>query len=173
MAKEITNHFVVIIAGPTGVGKTTLSKLLSKKYNCSYISEDEISKQFFPHIYKDVEDDPEKMRLIEDKLFGQIKINFYNGASIVVDCINLNKKFIENIKNEFKENLIIKILFPSIKITFGRDEKRDGWTSGKDVVEKFYKKYESLKNIIGKENFIDTSHQKPEDTLEIIVNNIN
>ena len=56
--KGIENKFIIVIAGPIGVGKTTLSKLLSKHYDCLHISEDKIAKQIFPHVYKDVEDDP-------------------------------------------------------------------------------------------------------------------
>jgi deoxyadenosine/deoxycytidine kinase len=64
----MTSPFVIVIAGPTGVGKTTLSKMLSKHFNCTYLSEDEIAKEVFPDIYKNIEDYPDKLKIAENQL---------------------------------------------------------------------------------------------------------
>lgn len=156
---------VIVIAGPTGVGKTTLSKILSKHFNCAYISEDEITKEVFPDVYKNIEDYPNKLKIVESQLLKRAKEIFNSGECIVIDRINLGKEFIEEMKNTFHNHLILRVLCPPMETTIKRDSKKEGWTSGKDAIRRFYKKYEELKLIIGEKNYIDNSHQTPEETL--------
>lgn len=166
------NSFVIVIAGPTGVGKTTLSKMLSKHFNCAYISEDEITKEVFPDAYKDIENYPDKLKIAENQLLKGAKEIFDSGKCVVIDRINLEKEFIEKIKKIFHKHLILKVLWPPMETTIERDKRREGWTSGKIVVKRFYKKYEELKPIIGEENYIDNNHQTPEETLERLIASI-
>lgn len=160
------NPFVIIIAGPTGVGKTTLSKMLSKHFHCTYISEDEITKEIFPDIYKNIEDYPDKVKIVENLLLKRIKEIFDNRECVVVDIINLEKEFIEELKKVFKEHLILRVLWSPMETMIERDKRRKGWTSGKNTVKRFYEKYENLKPILGEKSYIDTSHQTPKETFE-------
>ncbi len=164
----MTTHFVsvIVIAGPTGAGKTTLSKLLSDNYNCAYLSEDELTKEIFPDAYKDIEDYPDQLKIVESQLLKRTKEIFNRGECIVIDQINLGEEFIEEIKIAFHKHLILKVLWPPMLTTIERDKRREGWTSGETVIKKFYKKYEGLKPIIGEENYIDNSQQTPEQTLK-------
>ena len=158
--------FVIVIAGPTGVGKTTLSKMLSNYYNCAYISEDEITKEIFPDVYKNIEDHPDMVKIAESQLLKRTKENFDSGECIVIDRINLGKEFIEEIKKAFHKHLILKVIWPPMETTIERDKRREGWTSGEIAIKQYYNKYERLKPIIGERNYIDNSHQTPEETLE-------
>ena len=160
------NPFVIIIAGPTGVGKTTLSKMLSKHYNYAYISEDEIAKEVFPDVYKDIEDYPDKLKIAEKQLLKRAKEIFDSEKYVVIDRINLGKEFIEEIKKAFHKHLILKVLWLPMETTIERDKRREGWASGEIAIKRFYKKYEELKPIIGEKNYIDNSHQTLEETLE-------
>jgi len=92
----MTSPFVIVIAGPTGVGKTTLSKMLSKHFNCTYISEDEIAKEVFPDVYKYIEDYPNNVKIVDDQLLERTKEIFDNGKSVIIDRINLDKEFIDD-----------------------------------------------------------------------------
>ena len=162
----MTGPFVIVIAGPTGVGKTTLSKMLSKYLNCIYISEDEITKEVFPDVYKNIEDYPDKVKIAENQLLKRAKEIFDSGECVVIDLINLGNELIEEMKKTFPGHLILKVLWPPIETTIDRDKRRGGWTSGEIAIKRFYKKYEELKPIIGEKNYIDNSHQSPEETLE-------
>ena len=164
--------FVIVIAGPTGVGKTILSKMLSKHFNCIYISEDEIAKEVFPDVYKDIEDYPDKLKIAESQLLKKSKEIFYNGECVVIDLINLGKEFIEEIKETFNGHLMIRVLWSPIEIAIERDNKREGWTSGEDTIRRFYKKYEELKPIIGEKTYIDNSRQTPDETFEKFIASI-
>lgn len=58
--------FVIVIAGPTAVGKTTIAKMLKKQFNCTHISEDEIAKEIFPNDAYTIEDSPDKLKIVEN-----------------------------------------------------------------------------------------------------------
>jgi adenylate kinase family enzyme len=161
--------FVIIIAGPTGVGKTALVKVIKKRLGCFHLSEDEIARETFPDQYKDLEDYPDKVETVVKQIFIRTRDIFEHKGGVVIDMINLEKWFIEEIRKTFHKHLILKILWPPVETTFERDGKREGWTSGEKTINKYYKKYDQLKPIIGKENYIDNSHQTPEETFEEII----
>lgn len=164
--KNLNKPFVFVIAGPTGVGKTALAEVIKKHYDCFHLSEDEIAREMFTDSYKDIENYPGKVKTVGKQIFIRAKDIFENKGNVVIDRINLEKKFIDEIKKTFGKQLIFKVLWPPIETTIVRDKKREGWTSGKNTIKKFYKKYEELKPIIGKENYIDNSHLIPDETFE-------
>jgi adenylate kinase family enzyme len=168
--KNTKKLFVFIIAGPPGAGKTTLSKLLVKHYNCDYVSEDELAKSLFPGLlYAEIENFPDKLKLVMDGVLKRTKQIFNNGKSVVVDRINLEKEFIEEAKKVFRTHLAIIILWPPTEVTIQRDLERECWTSGEQAIKLFYKKYEALKPIIGVEHYLDNSHQTSEETFRKLV----
>jgi len=169
----MTSPFVIVIAGPAAVGKTTIAKMLVVHFKCTHISEDEIAKELFPDLYIEIEKYPNKQKLVESELLNRAKEIFDKGESVVVDRINLDEKFIKELKTMFQKNLILKIIFPPIETTIERDNKRDCWTSGEAAIREFYYQYEKLKPIIGEENFIDNSHQTPEETLAVFIKILN
>jgi predicted ABC-type ATPase len=168
----MTSPFVIVIAGPTGVGKTTLSKMLSKHFNCTCISEDEIAKEVFPDVNKEIEDYPGKLKIAENQLLKRAKKIFDSGKYVVIDRINLSREFIEEMKKTFHKHLLLRVLWPPMETTIERDKRREVWTSGEDTIRRYYKKYEELKPIIGEKNYIDNRHQTPEETLERFIASI-
>jgi tRNA uridine 5-carbamoylmethylation protein Kti12 len=161
--------FVIVIAGPAGVGKTTLSNRLSKHFNCTNLSEDETAKEVFPDVYKDIESYPEKLKKAKNQLLKKANEIFDSGGCVVIDMINLDRGFIEEIKKTFDQHLILRVLYPPMETAIERDKRREGWTSGEDTIRRFYKKYEELKLIIGEKNYIDNRCQTPEKTLERLI----
>jgi len=104
----MTNPIVIVIAGPTGSGKTTLSKMLSEHYRCAYISEDEAAKEIFPDTYINIEDYPDKARTVERALWKKANAIFGDRESVVIDCINLREEFIKEINRIFEKHFNIK-----------------------------------------------------------------
>ena len=170
--KNMTHPFVIVIAGPTGVGKTTLSRMLSEHYHCAYISEDEVTKEVFPNIYKHIEDYPDKVQIAESQLLKRAKERFDSGECVVIDRINLGKAFIEEINKAFHEHLVLKVLWSPVETIIARDKRRADWTSGENAIKRLCRQYEDLKSIIGENNYIDNSHHTPKESLERLIASI-
>lgn len=49
-----------------------------------------------------------------------------------------------------------------------RDKERKCWTTGQERIEAVCNEFENLKELIGAENYIDTTNQLPIETLEIL-----
>ncbi len=161
--------FVIVIAGPAGTGKTTLSRVLSKHYDCDHISEDELTKEIFPDSYINIEDYPDKSKEVARQLLKRMTEVFDGKKCVVVDRINLDRSFVEEIRKLYHRHLIIRILWPPIETAIERDMKRDCWTSGENTIRLSYQRYEELKLTIGEENYIDNSIQTPEETVEKVI----
>jgi adenylate kinase family enzyme len=160
------DFFVIVIAGPTGTGKTTVSKLLSVHYKCACISEDELAREIFTNTYQCIEESTDEVKAIETHLLKRAKRICRSGNSAVIDRINMGRGFIEKSQKAFGKHFILKVLWPSVETTVERDKGRDGWTSGENAVKRYFREYEALKPIIGEKNYIDNSHQTPEETFE-------
>ena len=147
--------------------------MLSQHYSCAYISEDETAKEIFPDTYTNIENYPDKVKIVESQLLKRTKEIYASGESVVIDRINLGKEFIEEIKKAFEKHLILKILWPSMETIIERDRRREAWTSGENAVKRFYREYEELKPVIGEKNYIDNSDHTPEETFENLVAEMN
>lgn len=131
-----------------------------------------MAKEIFPDMYQNIEDYPDKLKIVEDKLLEKISKISNSKTSVIIDLINLEKRFLKRIKKDFNSRLILKVLCPSMETTIERDKKRAGWTSGESAIKQFYKKYEELKPLIGEENYIDNSNLTPQKTLEMLITSI-
>ena len=128
-------------------------------------SSSEISKKLFPGVYKDT---PKQLEQTNKKLISKLK-DSNNKNCIVIDSVFLDKNLIKQLKKIFGERLIIKVIFPPIKTIIERDKTRQCWTSGEEDIKRYYKKYQELKEIIGKNNYIDNSGQTPGETTKYLL----
>jgi shikimate kinase len=116
----VDEDFVLIIAGPPGVGKTTIAQIICQHNKCPYLSGDELSKKLFPGVYKDT---PEQLKQTNKELLKRLK-DLNDGNCLVADLVYLDEDFIKKLKNLFGKRLIIKVIFPPIKTTIERDKKK-------------------------------------------------
>ncbi len=165
------NNFVLIITGPTGVGKTTLCKLVAEKFGYKYISGDETKKELFPGL-ENIILYPEKLEIVKNELLKRIKEMFNKKECVVVDYVILGEDYINKFKKLFGKNLIFKVIQPSVETTIERDKKRECWTSGDESVKRLYKDFEESKNFIGEENYIDNSNETPQETFDKYFNKL-
>jgi hypothetical protein len=96
------------------------------------------------------------------------------GNNVVIDYIIFGQYegFIKSFRNEFGDNFSVKVLFPSFEKMAKRDAERKCWTTGKERIETVHSEFEALKDIIGEENYLDTSEQSPEDTVQDIISTL-
>lgn len=160
---------VLILTGPGGSGKTTIAELLAKKYNFLLVDGDNLDTEFFPNGEQWLPENTENLEKAHNKIFNIVKKLFNEQEkNIVLDYIIFGKyiEFFEKFKKEFGKNLIIKILFPSLDETVKRDWDRKCWTTGIGRILTVRKEFESIKKYIGKENFINSTKQTPEETIK-------
>lgn len=158
------NNFILIITGPTGVGKTTLCKIVAEKFGYKYISGDEIKKEIFPGL-EGIAQHPKELEIVKGELLKRVKEMFDSDKKVVVDYVILGQDYIKKFKELFGKNLLFRVVLPSIETILKRDKERECWTSGDESVKRLYNDFKELENFIGKENYIDNSNETPQETI--------
>ncbi len=163
---------VIILTGPCGVGKTTISKLLLEQLDLIYISGDEIAKGKFPAISY-ITEHPEKLQIVKRELYDLSRTYFFDhNKAVLIDYVILGRDYIAEFQQTFKSNLILKVLLPDRQVIVQRDRDRACWESGKDMINNLYDKYIGLKEHIGAENYIDSGKQTAQETVDFILQQI-
>ncbi|PLX11754.1 MAG: tRNA (adenosine(37)-N6)-dimethylallyltransferase MiaA [Marinilabiliales bacterium] len=87
---------LIVIQGPTAVGKTSVSIELAKKYNCDIISAD--SRQFYKEIpIGTAAPKFEEMDGVKHHFIGNISIeNYYNVSMFEMEVLSLLKNYFKN-----------------------------------------------------------------------------
>ncbi|MBX2871718.1 MAG: AAA family ATPase [Saprospiraceae bacterium] len=158
---------VVVITGPCGVGKTTLSRMVSETFGFTLLCGDAIKNDLFPAI-ADITQYPEQLRKVKAALFEEGVKYFKSGKSVVIDYVILGEAYIKKYQETFKEHLVFVVLFPSREVIYHRDELRECWTSGKTTIDSLYSKYQNLVDLIGIDNYINSGDERPEQTFQKI-----
>jgi adenylate kinase family enzyme len=164
----VENKKVLILTGSGGSGKTTIANLLVKKHGFIKIDGDKLDTEFFPKGNQWLLKNSKKLSLAHDKILAETKKAHSRSRNVVIDYIIFGnyRDFFKKFKKEFKNSLEIKVLFPSEKETIARDNNRKCWTTGKRRIRKVRTELEAMKNIIGKNNFLDTTDLKQNETLD-------
>ncbi|MBH1940897.1 AAA family ATPase [Mobilitalea sibirica] len=154
---------ILIVTGPCGSGKTTITDIIASTGKFIRISGDEIKDEHFPEIER-ITDYPEALEKVYIEMFQKTKENFELGKNVVIDYIILGQKRIDEYKKAFQNNLVIKVLFSSKEVIIERDKTRECWTAGEDCVNDLYDAFYKLQGYIGIDNYIDSSEETPEET---------
>ncbi|MDO8669487.1 MAG: AAA family ATPase [Candidatus Buchananbacteria bacterium] len=159
---------VLILTGPCGAGKTTISELLEKEHGFIRINGDILDTEFFPQGGQWLEKNHVALIKSHDKILAKTKEAFDSGSNVVVDYIIFDKHldFFEKFKKEFGNNLAIKVLFPDQKHLNQRDINHQCWTSGPEHISQSYGHFESLKMYLGEKNYIDTSEMTEDEVIK-------
>jgi adenylate kinase family enzyme len=160
---------VLILTGPGGSGKTTVADLLVEKCGFIKIDGDVLDTEFFPDGGQWFLENSKKLQQAHEKIFTEVKKQFNDGENnVVLDYIIFGDylKFFEMFRKEFGDRLEIKVLFPSKEEMIKRDKERECWTTGIDRISAVRAEFETIKKVIGEDNFIDTTSQTPIDTFE-------
>jgi len=160
---------ILLLTGPGGSGKTTISTLLAERGNFVYLDGDREDTEFFPDGYQWLPEHSQLLKQAHEKIFRKTKDLVDQGKSVVIDYIIFGRymEFIKMFREEFGDDFQIKVLFPSQSEIVNRDRDRECWTAGSDRIAEVREELLSIKNEIGADNFVDTSDQTPEETFVI------
>lgn len=163
------NKKILILTGPGGSGKTTIADLLVKEFNFIKIDGDNLDTKFFPDGEQWLLKNSEKLKKAHEDIFDKVKEVFNNNENnIVLDYIIFGNylEFFKKFKKEFGNSLEIKVLFPDKKEMMRRDSERECWTIGIERISDVYTEFNTIKDSIGRNNFIDTTGQTAINTLK-------
>jgi len=162
------NKKILILSGPGGSGKTAIAELLVKRCKFVLLDGDNEDTEFFPNGEQWLPKNLKQLALAHDKILKKTKELFEKGNSVVVDYIIFGQylDFFNKFRREFGDNLEIKILFPSEEELIKRDKNRECWTTGSERIATVYKEFEKIKDVLGKDCYIDTTNETPEITFE-------
>jgi len=159
---------VLILSGPGGSGKTTLTELLVERLGFLKIDGDDLDTEFFPSGGQWFPENLLKLKQAHQKILLEVKRIFNNGENnVVLDYIIFGDyhSFFEMFRKEFASALEIRVLFPVQEELVKRDKDRECWTTGIDRIAIVYSEFEGIREEIGKNCFIDTTGQTPEETF--------
>lgn len=163
---------IIILTGPCGVGKTTISKLLLQHLEVKYISGDEIAKSKFPEISY-ITKHPVKLQIVKRELFDLSCTYFFDqNKTVLIDYVILGQNYIAQFQKTFQSDLILKVLLPDRQVIFQRDQDRACWESGREMINNLHDKYLALKDMIGAENYIDNGAQTAQETVDFLLQDI-
>jgi isoleucyl-tRNA synthetase len=160
---------VVFLSGTCGAGKTTIANLLAQK-DYSVLHGDEICEQVFTNDNNGMiweKKNHEHLEEIHNSLIKSTEKLIEDGKSVVIDYVCDKEYEIAKWRKHFPQ-IEFRVLHPSMKKILECDIKNH---TDEDLVfenrsRELYEVLTTLKPLYGTENFIDTSSERPEETIE-------
>lgn len=166
---------ILLIAGPAGAGKSTVSKLLSQKFKKSALIEvDEIR-----HMIKKGEVSPFKENIQSER---QLKLGVVNSCSlaqnfageafdVLIDDVVSKKDRLDLYYEKLKGlDLKVFLLLPDEETIKHRDAQRKKDSQMKDRAILLHRRFQKLVKTEKRWTVIDSSNQTPEETVKEIIN---
>jgi isoleucyl-tRNA synthetase len=160
---------ILFLSGTCGAGKTTVSKFFEEK-GWKVLHGDEITSEFFGNC--EIWRFPEKLQKVHENLINKAYKILESGENVVIDFVCDRENQVELWRENFPQ-IKFAVLHPSVDQILKRDQ--ENFPNRDEVFEKrtveLHGILESLKDIYGAENFLDTSHKTPQETFEKIFYN--
>ena len=160
-----------LITGPAGVGKSTISKLLSEKLDRSVLIEGDDIYHMVKSSYVAAWKPGNHLKFFWQNVISLINNSLNNGYDVVFNYI-ITKNDYEMLKSKFKNtNIIFKVLFVSEEELLRRDSLRDEDYQMKERCIILLNEFKNQN--FDKKNIIDTTNLNIEETLEEVINSEN
>lgn len=155
---------LIVIRGPLGVGKTTVSKILAQNLHAKYISLDQIMDD-----NKLIAPDADGIPLESYLKTNEIILNIANESkdSLIIDGCFYYQEQIDDLKSKFDNDVVFFTLISDVRKCIERDSKRPK-VYGEDSTRYVHMITTKIKD--GHE--IDNSNLTVEETVEKIMEKI-
>ncbi len=164
--------FILIITGPCGAGKSTISKQIADKINkTAFLEIDNIRGMLgkYEANYSTYSKEAKKqIKLSMDNTISIGKNFIKKGYNVIIDDVLEKKQQISYYKKGFrKQNIFIILLLPNKKTLQHRDKHRETKTMGQRALEL----HDRFSNISNNKDWyvIDTSKHKVNNTVQEII----
>jgi len=118
-------NYFVLIRGPLGIGKSTISRYLSKKINADYISMDEVMSKHGLDKREGAPCIPAKNFIkADDIILPEIEGSLKKGRNVVLDGCFYHKEQIDDLKTRLKYTNYAFDLKAPLEVCIQRDSKR-------------------------------------------------
>lgn len=117
---------LILIRGPLGIGKTTISKILAERINARYYSIDKILEKLkLDRVDSKLGCIPlANFLAVQEDILPEIK-QILNGQSVVIDGNFYHKEQIDFFEKLFESKLAVVTLKAKLETCIKRDKKRD------------------------------------------------
>lgn len=160
----IQMSYYVIIRGPAGVGKTTISKLLADKINANVVNFDRVMEELGMDYIEGEKCIPlHKFMKADEVMLPKFKKDLEDGKNLILDGNFYHKEQIEDIVSKLDFPNIAFTLKAGLKECIERDRTRENGLGDKAISDVF-----ALVSAFGYGIDIDTQNKD----LEQIVNEI-
>lgn len=165
---------ILLLTGPGGAGKSTIAQLIVNDGGYVLVDGDHEDTEFFPDGDQWLPENGHLLARAHQKILQKTKALMNMGRNVVVDYIIFGQyqNFITMFQREFGNDFSVKILFPTVQVLSQRDQERECWTTGAERISAVYKEFEDLQKYIGKDCFLDSSEQTPEETATNILESL-
>jgi tRNA uridine 5-carbamoylmethylation protein Kti12 len=156
--------FYIIIRGPLGCGKSTISQRLAKELDAEYIAVDKVLDEY--NLTKDKEEgyiSQKSFLKVNEIISKRVKIFLKKGKSVIFDGNFYWKSVIEDLISKLDYDYQVFTLKASVNTCIERDIER-GRTHGEAAAREVYKK--SMSFDYGK--IIDIDDKTVEETISMI-----
>lgn len=162
---------VLLLTGPGGAGKTTIAEFLTERGDFVYLDGDNEDTEFFPNGNQWLLENAELLQKAHEKILRKTEKLVEQGKNVVIDYIIFGRymEFIQSFRDAFGDDFAVKVLFPSKEALVKRDTDRECWTTGKERIDAVYAEFETIRDEIGSEGYLDTTGQSAEETAEFIL----
>ncbi len=156
--------YYIIIRGPLGIGKSTISEKLSKKLNAKYVAYDRILDENNIEEWEDGYVSIRSFLKANEIASKKAKKLLDKGKAVIFDGNFYFKEQIEDLINKLDFPHYVFTLKAPLKVCITRDSKRKK-IHGKDATEEVYRKSTSFKY----GEIIDTNNKSVEEVINEIM----
>ena len=160
---------VLLITGPAGSGKTTISRIFAERFGWSRVAEDDVWPALFGKNRGTIGSDEHRRKRAEvhEQVFAQLLAARRGGRDVVIEATvheSPPESFAEY-RDFFSAHGIewyLRVLYPRVEVAVARDATRHSWHLGAESVAELHAKFTGT--LFPIETYMDNSDESAEMT---------